>query len=627
MAEDTIYSLVHKAETNHILGNVKVSKYVFQNFYEDVSTIEAYLNSRHVSSDKDSLGRDKPFFNIVLAARNIWFRCTDLDRKNIVAKARKSKDAIASFLFTIHLKQWMRDENFGQYLNDWGMQLASYNSAVTKFVENSEGLHIKVISWDKLIPDIINFNANPKIEILELTQEELRKNPNFDQEMVENLIQAQVNRKTIDRQPKDVNKANYVRLYEVHGELPLSYLTGKDKDKNEYVQQMHIISFVGGKQDGTFDNFTLYSGREKQDPYYLTQLVPAVDGSISLMGAVKSLFDAQWMTNHTIKNIKDQLDLASKLIFQTNDPAYANQNVLENIEQGQIMVYQNAPGINRLEQVANNSHDISALESFMGQWKELTQTITNTPNVMSGMATSNVGAYRKELLMIQQSQANFDIMVQNKGLAIEQMMIKYITPYILKKLNNSKEIVAELGDYGIDKIDRRYISNESASRFNEKAVQAVIDGTQLPELAQEQQDVAGELQDMGGVRYIKPSDINDVMWSDIFEDFEVDIEYQITDENGDQQTILSSLNSLLQTLMTPGGIQAIQTPQGKLIFNEILDQLGIISSVEFDALPQPQAMQGGGIPPPIQGQPGQPAGMPTGIPPQAQAMMQQAIKK
>ena len=78
---------------------------------------------------------------------------------------------IASLLFTAHLNKWMEESNFGQYLNDWGLYLASYNAAITKIVEKNNELSIKVIPWQKLIPDILNFEQNTCIEILELTQE------------------------------------------------------------------------------------------------------------------------------------------------------------------------------------------------------------------------------------------------------------------------------------------------------------------------------------------------------------------------------------------------------------------------------------------------------------------------
>jgi hypothetical protein len=121
-----IGELVRKAETDFISGTTQTSKYVSESLYEDINRIEAYLNSKHISGETDSLGREKPFFNIVLAARNIWFRATDIDRKDIRVKATKRQDYIRTFLATIHLQDWMRRTNFGKFLNDWGITLASY---------------------------------------------------------------------------------------------------------------------------------------------------------------------------------------------------------------------------------------------------------------------------------------------------------------------------------------------------------------------------------------------------------------------------------------------------------------------------------------------------------------------
>ena len=79
------------------------------------------------------------------------------------------------------------------------------------------------------------------------------------------------------------------------------------------------------------------------------------------------------MLNHTAKQIKDQLDLASKLIFQTSDGNFVGQNALTSIESGDIMIHQiNQP----LTQLANNSHDITSLQNFGQQWKALGNEIT-----------------------------------------------------------------------------------------------------------------------------------------------------------------------------------------------------------------------------------------------------------
>ena len=87
------------------------------------------------------------------------------------------------------------------------------------------------------------------------------------------------------------------------------------------------------------------------------------------------------MVNHTAKAIKDQLDLASKLIFQTSDNNFVGQNALLAIENGDIMTHAvNQP----LTTIPNTSHDITSLQSFQQSWKALAQDITSTPDAISG---------------------------------------------------------------------------------------------------------------------------------------------------------------------------------------------------------------------------------------------------
>jgi hypothetical protein len=574
LTENPISALVQKMEQDYLIGETTRSKYVTENFYEDLCTIDAYLSSKHTSGNTDSFGRVKPFFNIVLAARNIWFRATDIDRKNIRIKATKAKDYIPSFLATVHLQDYMRRENFGQFLNDWGLVLASYNSAVCKFVEKDGRLHTVVVPWQKLIVDSVDFENNPKIEILEMTEAQLRKNKDYDQEMVEALCQSVVSRETLDKTKKDT-KDNYIKLYEVHGELPLSYLTGKEKDEDEYVQQMHIISLVANKENGGFDDYTLYSGREKQDPYLLTSLIKNTDGSISLNGSVKNLFEAQWMTNHSIKAIKDQLDLASMLIFQTSDGKFANQNVLSDIQNGQIMIYaKDQP----LTQLANTSHDITALQSFGQQWQVLSQELTSTPDIMKGQNMPSGTAFRQAAIIQQESHSNFEIMTENKGLAIEEMMRLHIIPYLKKQMDT-------LEDYDITKIDSVYIPNEAVKRFNSKAVEAVINKTELPDLQQEMQGVKQELGALGNQRFFKPSEISTKTWQDVFSDFEWEAIVEITDENVEKQAVMDTLSNVFQTLAQNPMI--LENPAAKLVFNKILNETSAISPVELSSLTQP----------------------------------------
>ncbi len=599
---ETICSMVREQEQLYTGGSpVVLGKYVNFYMYDTIEKILAYLNSKHISGLQDSLGREKPFFNIVTAAVNVWYRATDLDRKNILIRATDQDETIPAFLANIVVHEWMRKYNFGVFLNDWGRTLAQYGSAVSKFVEKDGELYCEVVPWSRLISDQVDFDANIKIEKLYFTPAQLRKKEGYDKDMVEELIERAASiRKTLDRRNIDT-KADYIEVYEVHGELPLSLLTENEEDDETYVQQMHVVSFVAGDQKGTYDDYTLVKGKEAKDPYFISHLIKEEGRTLSI-GAVESLFDAQWMANHTAKLIKDQLDLASKLIFQTADTAFVNYNALEAIETGDILVHNGNP----LTQIQNNSHDITSLQNYQTQWVALSKEITSSTDAARGNTQPSGTAYRLQSLITQQSLSLFEQMTENKALAIEDMMKKYIIPYLVKgKLGTPEQIAAKLDEHQIKKIDSMYIPNEVNRRVNKRVKDEILKGNivspyQKDMMAQaETQDIKSQLKSMGSQRFISPSDVPTKTWKEMFKDLEWEVEVEITDEQRDKAATLETLNTLLQTVATNPAI--LQDPRAKLLFNRIVAETGTISTIELDMEESPQPQQPSQVPqPPMQ---------------------------
>jgi hypothetical protein len=230
-------------------------------------------------------------------------------------------------------------------------------------------------------------------------------------------------------------------------------------------------------------------------------------------------------------------------------------------------------------------------------WKNLAQEQTATPDVMRGESFPSGTAWRQAAIVQQESYSNFSIMVENKGLALEEMCRRWITPFILSKMDTTEEISATLDQYGIQEIDRAYISTKAAKEYNNKAVEAVLNDTELPDLGQEQQNVAQELQ--GKFRYLKPSDIKTKTWKDVLKDFEGDVQYEITTENSDKQAALDTLSSVFTTLASNPMI--LQDTNARMVFNKILEKTGQISPLEIKenmpALPQMAGVQGSGAVP------------------------------
>src|SRR3990167_4302357 len=585
MQKVLVPEIVTRAKQNYLCGSTKLGDYVSFSMHETIERITAYINSKHIEGETDSLGREKPFFNIISAATNIWYRALDIDRKDIVVRPGKLANTFLAFMATVLLHDWMKRERFGVFLNLWGRTLSQFGSAVVKFVEKDGKLKASVVPWNRLIVDPVDFYALPTIEKIYMTPAQIRKVTEYDPEVVEKLIDGLVKRKTQSGTEIDA-QSEFIELYEVHGELPSALLLEEPEDKDwmTYTQQVHVISFLQDQSD-TYKDFCLYKGKEAKHPYMITHLIEE-DGRTLSIGAVETLFDAQWMQNHTMKNMKDTLDLASRILFQTSDVNYIGRNVLTAIETGDILIHAvNQP----LTQLNNSSSDIVALQNFSNQWKVLAQELTATPDAFRGITPPSGTPYSTVALLTQQANSLFEIMVENKGLAIEDMLRTYIIPHIKTKLSNDKEIMTVLEDHDIKKIDAMYITNEAIRRHNEAFKEAILSGDNpIPfNQAVGENLIKQELSLQDNSRSFAPVILKDgkevkVNWKEALKDIEWELEVGVTNEHVDKIVMATTLTNMLQTLAQPG-IQ--QNPVAMLAIRKIMNLAGGISPIELSQIP------------------------------------------
>lgn len=578
-----ICEIVREAENDYVSGSTVISKHVSFSLRENVEKIEAYKYSKHISGDVDSLGREKPFFNIVTAAANTWYRATDIDRKNIVVRATKESDYVASLLASIKLQESFRKNNFGIFLNNWGKTLAEYGTAVSKHVEKDGQLISTVVPWNRLIVDAVNIEASPIIEKLYMTPSQLRRNKAYDQEVVERIIEAKVARKTLGGEQVDT-KSDYIEVYEVHGVLEEEYLTGEEKNETEkenYVQQVHIVCF-NQTETGEYDDYTLYKGREAKSPYYVTSLMEE-DGRVMGIGAIERLFEAQWMKNHSVKAIKDYLDIAAKVFFQTSDGNFVGQNVLTNLENGDVMIHgPNAP----ITAVNNYSNGFQAMQSFGQEWEGQANKTAGISEAMMGEQKSGT-AWRQTEALLQESHSLFELMTENKALALEEIIKIYFIPFIKKQLDSKEEITATLSDYGVKEIEKLYIKNQSVIESNKKNLEMLLDteAPMVPTTPEEQmQGVQESLTTTGTQRFFTPDEIGIKTWKEVMDGLEWKLEIDISNEQRDTQAAMTTLNTLYMSLVQ----NPAQADAAKLVLSKILEETGVVSPVEIQALESSQ---------------------------------------
>lgn len=413
----------------------------------------------------------------------------------------------------------------------------------------------------------------------------------YDQEAVEEAIDALTIRTTQDGQKIDT-LPDYIEVYEVHGKLPLSCLTYKESDEDTYRQQMHVI-FVHEDERNEENNktLTLYSGREAKDPYFITHLIPESGRTLSI-GAVEHLFEAQWQVNHTIKQIKDQLELASKMILQTADQNFEARNVLTEIEVGDILTHaENSP----LTQVNNQSHDVAVMTNYLGLWKEAGREQTGAFESITGETMPSGTPWSLGAMLNREASSLFGMMVENKGLYLEEILRVYVLPFFKKKLNTTEEVAALLSSEEVTEFD----ALDLPARLKQEVEAYIASGMQGDEPTIESVRARMDEDNLpfGNTRFLRPSATDETMtWKDYFKDFEWDVAVEVTGEETDKSATMQTLMTVLQSIASNPAI--LQDPNARMIFNKILEEAGSVSPIAIKAgappavapgIPQPMA--------------------------------------
>jgi len=274
------------------------------------------------------------------------------------------------------------------------------------------------------------------------------------------------------------------------------------------------------------------------------------------------------------------------MVFQSSDPAYQGKNTGD-LDNGSILYHEpNQP----LTQLANNSHDIAPMQNSKVDWQNQASEVSSTPDSLRGVTPPSGTALGTVQITTQQGLSLFELMTENKGLALEEIWREFVIPNIKKQLDTKEEIVATLDNMSIKQIDSLYIPNEARRRFNEMAVEKVIKALETDDMSQVpapydaqagEKAVTDDMSSLGNTRYFKPDEIGEKTWKEIFKDFEWDVEIEVTNEQSDKQALLANLNFTLGTLASLGDVE-----NARLVLSKVLEETDIFSPMELASVSQ-----------------------------------------
>lgn len=578
-----IYQFVRDQRDNYKQRDITIVSGLDYNQYKILTRAELYYNSQFESGPKDSLGRDKPFYNIVKSRVNLATRATDIDVKDIQVESTVSDDYARSFVFRKKIAQWMKDNGFARLLNDMGKTRNKYGGVLVKKIEQRGKLEIHVVPWKDVVTDQTDIMKGVIIERHFYTPSELKAMDGIWDNVDAALRTAEDDKDDEDEHKEKETPGNYIEVYEIHGDLPVAYLkiaNGKEPKEDDWFifqKQVHIIAGVdniGHDQEQKIieKGITLFYGKEKKSPYkYLAW--DEIPGRALGVGVIEDSFEAQVWTNDAKLKERDLMELASKLLFYTDDAKFA-KNITTDVETGEVLKLSQGRQIGTLNTISGT---LPQFQNLIESWKAQADRNTSTFEANTGENLPSGTPYRLAAIQNQEANSHFVYRLEEMGTFIEELFNDWIVPHFEKKFKDPHIVAAEFSQDEMDKIDETYIE----SALQEEILKQRQKGILILDVEQERQRLKQKMMQTKQHRYL------DVP-KDYYKNLRAKIRVIITNEQRNKAVYLESLSNILQTVAKIPDV--LTNPMLKKLFEKIMEISGI-SPIEISSSQASQPQQ------------------------------------
>lgn len=547
------------------------------NFPEHVRRIFLYKNSQF---ERENENRDKrPFNNIIRPIQNVRYRTEGFDVKDVELYVNNPDKYYKSFLVRKYHEKWALEHELDNMIDDIVESSADYDFVLVKDIPNDKPIVIE--------PQAIAFCDQSSVLSAPFGIEH-NMSPNELREMskvgwgskgatisIEELI-AVCEKNREEKNYSNSTPGKFVKVYEVHGTLPKSWLNREesyDYDEVEYVNQVQIIAFYKNAKDQDV-GVTLFASREPSLPFKVL-IINKVKGRAMGSSGIEELLEPQVWTNFSEVQILEMLELASKIFFKTTDSRFKTRNNIANKPTGSVFDLQAGTDIGQLDTSPKN---IAIFNNNVDRWEQRGRTMGAAGEPLLGESPSSGTPFK---LFEAQLIEGKSLHLWRKGKIatfVDEIYRDWIIPKIQKEIIKGKKFLAELSMDELQEVVQSVARNKARKQIMEEILSGELPSNE-EELVQKFQQ---ELARGGSKRFIQ-------ILKDEFADEELDVRTNIAGKNKNLAMMTDKLVGVLrQFISTP---QLRQDPEMMKFLNNILEFSGL-SPIMFASSAPGMTMEG-----------------------------------
>lgn len=583
--QQDIYSYIKREEANYQLPIAVIDAYDWS-MRDHIKLSTLYKNSQF-STGKDD---NKPFKNITRPILNLQYRAEGFDVKDITLYVNDRKNYYKSFLVKKFHEKWARKNNMDTFIDELVESYVDYGGALVKNVnkERPEVVPLQsIVFCDQT--DILSgpigikhFFSPDQLKDMEAVG--WGSEANGATITIDEVITLAKDTKKLDKEGKEVKTpGKYIEVYEVHGTLPEEFLRDEVGDEKKYVSQLQIVCFYQ-KENGEKQGVTLFRGKEKESPFKLI-LRDKVYGRALGFGGAEELFEPQVWVNYDIIRMKGLLDAAAKIIYQTSDPAFANRNKTNDVENGEILITEQGATISQINTTPVN---ITLFEKSVAEWEAHAQQIGSANDSIQGVQPTSGTPFKLQELVTQESHSLHEYRKGKLATFVSEIYRDWSIPFISREISKGDEFLAELDPEEMQTVADLVMTNEA----NKFVKESILNGETIDPMQVEsyKKAVRDSFVKGGNKKFIE-------ILAEEMKEAPIDVEVNIAGKQKDlaQQTdkLVNIFRQIMSSVNPQTGKSVLDDPRMAKIFNQILESSGL-SPIDMGYVapqPEPQMQQ------------------------------------
>jgi len=531
-----------------------------------IRTIEFYNNSKYLNGQKDELGRDKPFMQILNGICDVENSAKDLDTKDIQITSDDGNHYLESWLLTKECYIWMKETNFAKTLNDMRDMHTRYGSLLVKKVMINGEVSIEMPEWKNVITDQRKIIGRPIIETHWMTAMEIADKTEWtSKETLQKLENTHANKT--------------VPVYEMRGRFSKAMFKDAkgdkytDADKSKYSYQLYYIAGLPSEEEADIDITAceiLYCEDDTEEVYKYLARKPKAGRGFGV-GIMEEGEEAQVGSNDAVLKQNRAMEYTTKVIGQTASRKLKGRNLLTETDDGTILEIEEGKPIIPLNLLPSGG--LNQYSLIINQWYDQLQKTTSAYSAQRGDTPPSGTPFRLQATVLQQSSSVFKTLQQEMGIFLTEIFDDWIVPNLTKRITKEHILSYDFSPEELKEIDAKFAIRHA----NKKAVGKILSGGDIT--AEEYQlfiDNADEfIKQTKSQRFIN-------IPTDFYKNLKAKVTINITGEQRNKAAVLESLNNLYQ--LYSSNPEAANDPIGQIFILKILELSGAgVSPVQITA--------------------------------------------